>query len=173
MGNNTFKPVAPGESRTFTYFASPEVGPTVSLVRDWGDVLENPKAGLYGAIVVDPVGSTVTGEGAQVVVHPKGQPTYRDISLFMQDEDDSIGTHRMPYTNVVRGTVGLNYRTRRSPIDRKDSSDPTRRRLCFRPTRATHSSSTSWRRGANKRRRCSPSRVTRGRSNRGCAARTS
>ena len=44
--------VPPGESRTFTYFAHPEVGETVALVRDWGNVLENPRLGLYGAIIV-------------------------------------------------------------------------------------------------------------------------
>ena len=35
---------------------------------------------------------------------------YRDFALFMQDEDESIGTHRMPYTTQVGGAVGLNYR---------------------------------------------------------------
>ena len=38
--------VGPGETRIYTYFAHPEVGETAALVRDWGNVLENPALGL-------------------------------------------------------------------------------------------------------------------------------
>ncbi len=111
--------VMPGQSRTYTFYAHPEVGETVALVRDWGDVLRNPGQGLYGAIVVGPRGATYrdpgTGENVSlkagwqtVVVPPRGDP-YRDFTLFFQDEDETIGTHRMPYTTKVQGAVGLNY----------------------------------------------------------------
>jgi len=119
--------VAPGASRTYTYYASPEVGETVALVRDWGDVLRSPGLGLYGAIVVGPRGATYSDPrtGADlgsrsswaVDVHPPTAPAYRDFALFLQDEDAGIGTHRMPYTKNVDGIVGLNYGSAPLPVD--------------------------------------------------------
>ncbi len=119
-GFNAYRPVAPGEVGTFTYFAHPEVGETTALVRDWGNVLKNPAIGLYGAIIVGPRGATYADPGSgddmssragwRVDVHPPGAPAYRDFTLFFQDEDAGIGTHRMPYTEQVDGVVGLNYR---------------------------------------------------------------
>jgi hypothetical protein len=101
--------VGPGQSTTFTYYASPEVGETVALVRDWGNVLVNPGLGLYGAIVVGPAGATYKGSGWSVDVHPRQGRPYRDVSLFFQDADEGIGNHRMPYDRKVRGVVGVNY----------------------------------------------------------------
>lgn len=110
---------APGGTRAYTFYASPKVGEVVSMVRDWGDVLNNPGLGLYGAIVVGPKGATfrdpVTGAdvGArsswQALVHPVDAKPYRDFTLFFQDQDAGIGTHRMPYTEAVDGPVGVNY----------------------------------------------------------------
>src|SRR5205823_3458166 len=101
-GFNPAAAVAPGETRTYRFFASPTVGETTALVRDWGDVLRNPKLGLYGAIIVGPRGATYTdpASGADISsasswradVHPPGGPSYRDFALFMQDEDEIIGT---------------------------------------------------------------------------------
>jgi FtsP/CotA-like multicopper oxidase with cupredoxin domain len=112
--------VAPGTTRTYTYYAHPEIGEATGLVRDWGDVLRNPRLGLYGAIVVGPrgarytdpaTGADVSGSaGWRVDVHPPSGPSYRDVTLLLQDEDAGIGTHRMPYTEHVEGTVGINYR---------------------------------------------------------------
>ncbi|MCI0794185.1 MAG: multicopper oxidase domain-containing protein, partial [Chloroflexi bacterium] len=119
-GANPIQTVAPGEARTYTFYAHPEVGETVALVRDWGNVLENPGLGLYGAVIVGPAGAKytdpVTGEDAamksswRVDVHPPSRPAYRDFSLFIQDEDEVIGTHIMPYSQEVEGVLGLNYR---------------------------------------------------------------
>jgi hypothetical protein len=110
--------VAPGQSRTYTWYASPAIGPTTALLRDWGDVLRNPGLGLYGAVIVGPPGASytdpVSGRDASaasqwaVDVHA-GKETYRDFALFLQDEDAGIGTHRMPYTTKVEGPVGINY----------------------------------------------------------------
>jgi len=110
-----------GESRIYTFYAHPEVGETVALIRDWGNVLENPGLGLYGAIIVGPLGATysdpVTGQDAsadsgwRVDVHPLSGESYRRFALFFQDEDEVIGTHIMPYTEAVAGTLGINYRT--------------------------------------------------------------
>lgn len=119
-GWNPPQAVEPGGSRTYTYFAHPEVGETVALVRDWGNVLVNPGRGLYGAVIVGPPGATysdpVTGEDLslkaswRVDVRPPAGPAYRDFTLFLQDEDPVIGTHLMPYSEQVAGVVGLNYR---------------------------------------------------------------
>jgi hypothetical protein len=112
--------VAPGAVRTYTYYAHPEIGETAALVRDWGDVLRTPRLGLFGAIVVGPRGARSTDPatgadmsgraGWRVDVHPPSGPAYRDVTLLLQDDDAGIGTHRMPYTEQVDGTVGINYR---------------------------------------------------------------
>ncbi|MGH9177297.1 MAG: multicopper oxidase domain-containing protein, partial [Acidimicrobiales bacterium] len=119
-GRNPPQAVPPGSRRTSTFYAHPQVGETVALVRDWGDVLTNPALGLYGAVVVGPRGARfrdpVTGEDAsltsswRVDVLPTDGPAYRDFTLLFQDEDEGLANHRMPYTTEVRGTVGLNYR---------------------------------------------------------------
>ena len=111
--------VSPGESRNYTFYAHPEVGETTALIRDWGNVLENPGLGLYGAVVVGPKGAEyrhpTTGADAgnisswRVDVQPISGPGYRDFTIFIQDEDEVIGTHIMPYSEEVEGVVALNY----------------------------------------------------------------
>ncbi len=118
-GRNPPQAVAPGASRLYTYFASPEVGETTALVRDMADVVVNPGLGLYGAIVVGPAGARyrdpATGADASLtsswrvdVVPPSGA-AYRDFSLFFQDEDEGLANHQMPYSQQVNGVVGVNY----------------------------------------------------------------
>jgi hypothetical protein len=119
VGREPRQAVEPGRQRRYRFYASPEVGPTAALLRDWGDVVRNPGLGLYGAIIVAPRGATITdpvsGEdmarrsAPSVDVHPREGPAYRDFTLLLQDEDAAIGTHRMPYTEHVEGTVGVNY----------------------------------------------------------------
>ncbi|MGB2695019.1 MAG: hypothetical protein WBD55_07515, partial [Dehalococcoidia bacterium] len=119
--------VAPGEMRTYTFYAHPEVGETIALLRDWGNVLENPGIGLYGAIVVGPRGAIfrdpITNDDIalrsswRVNVFPEDATPYRDFALFFQDQDESIGTHRMPYTVKVNDLVGLNYNA--EPLDKR------------------------------------------------------
>lgn len=136
-GHNAGEIVAPGESGQYRFFADPTVGETVALLHDGADVLRNPGLGLYGAIVVSAAGSRVLDpqSGAEisdgsrwdvVVDGPTGR--YRDFTLFLQDQDASIGTHRMPYTTRVDGPVGINYRTATAgdigPSRAAGSSDP-------------------------------------------------
>ncbi|MEE9296899.1 MAG: hypothetical protein V3W34_18290, partial [Phycisphaerae bacterium] len=133
-GLNPGQAVAPGGTRTYTYYAHPEVGETVALIRDWGNVLENPRLGLYGAIIVGPRGAVYTDPttGADVSlraawrvdVQPASGSSYRDFTLFIQDEDDIIGTAIMPYSEHVRGVVGLNYRAE-SLLERLDENEDT------------------------------------------------
>ena len=108
-GNDDPSAVAPGASATFTYYAAPEVGPTVSTIRDFGDVTTNPGLGLYGAIVIGEKGTTYRGEGWDVDAFPPTGAPYRDATLLFEDEDESLGTHRMPYAPSPRGTIGVNY----------------------------------------------------------------
>ncbi|MGQ0521205.1 MAG: multicopper oxidase domain-containing protein [Actinomycetota bacterium] len=131
-GRNPPQAVDPGGRRTFTFYASPEVGETVAMVRDWGDVLTNPGLGLYGAVVVGPRGARfrdpVTGADAgatsswRVDVVPTDGDAYRDFTLFFQDEDEGLANHRMPYTTQVRGAAGLNYRS--APLVDRVRVDP-------------------------------------------------
>ena len=53
--------IAPGESRTYTYYADPFLGEIASLVWDWGNVMVNPRNGLFGAIDDRTEGSEVSG----------------------------------------------------------------------------------------------------------------
>lgn len=118
--------VAPGASRDYTFFAHPEWGEGAALIQDWGNVLEGPRNGLYGAVVVGPRGSVyrdpVSGEDvsqksswrADVIVDPKipgneGRTNYRDFTLMFQDEDNIIGTNLMPYLQKVAGLAAVNY----------------------------------------------------------------
>jgi hypothetical protein len=131
-GNNPSQVVGAGETRTYTFYASPEVGETTALVRDWGNVLVNPRLGLYGAIIVGPPGAHYTdpitgadvslGSSWRVDVHPPASPSFRDFTLMLQDEDLVIGTAIMPYTQHVQGVVGLNYHA--EPLDKRLQINP-------------------------------------------------
>ena len=128
VGNNAGdQTVAPGESRTYTYYAHPANKETTSLVWDGGNIVVNPRNGLYGAIVIGPKGSQyrdpITGADvsqkntwrADVIVDTTlsenaGKRNYRDVALFFQDEDNIIGTAFMPYVQNVAGLTSVNYR---------------------------------------------------------------
>ncbi|TKB87236.1 MAG: hypothetical protein E8D43_05135, partial [Nitrospira sp.] len=129
VGNNPGEQtVAPGESRVYTYYADPFIGETASLVWDWGNVMTNPRNGLYGGIVIGPKGATYrdpkTGADistknswvADVIVDRSIQgyehrQNYRDVALFFQDEDNIIGTSFMPYVQNTAGLTAVNYRS--------------------------------------------------------------
>ncbi|MEW6544345.1 MAG: multicopper oxidase domain-containing protein [Nitrospirota bacterium] len=119
--------VAPGGSRTYTFYAHPANKETTSLVWDGGNIVTNPRNGLYGAVIVGPRGSQyrdpATGEDlsqknawrADVIVDRSlpenaGKANYRDVALFFQDEDNIIGTAFMPYVQNVAGLTSVNYR---------------------------------------------------------------
>jgi FtsP/CotA-like multicopper oxidase with cupredoxin domain len=128
VGNNGGdQTIGPGESRNYTYYAHPANKETTSLVWDGGNVIVNPRNGLYGAIIVGPKGSQyrdpVTGADlsqknawrADVIVDASlpenvGKRNYRDVALFFQDEDNIIGTSFMPYVQNVAGVTSVNYR---------------------------------------------------------------
>jgi hypothetical protein len=129
VGNNPGdQTVGPGESRTYTYYADPSLGEIASLVWDWGDVMTNPRNGLFGAIIIGPKGATYrdpkTGADisnknswiADVIVDRtipgyEHRANYRDAALFFQDEDNIIGTSFMPYVQNAAGLTAVNYRS--------------------------------------------------------------
>jgi len=129
VGNNPGdQTIAPGESRAYTYYAHPENKETTSLVWDGGNIVTNPRNGLYGAVIVGPRGSKyrdpATGADlsqknswrADVIVdlslpENAGKSNYRDVALFFQDEDNIIGTSFMPYVQNVAGLTAVNYRS--------------------------------------------------------------
>ena len=129
VGNNPGdQTIAPGAERTYTYYADPFNGETTSLVWDWGNVMTNPRNGLFGAVVVGPKGSKYrdpkTGAdltnknawAADVIIDRsvsgnEMRANYRDVALFFQDEDNIIGTSFMPYVQNVAGLTGVNYRS--------------------------------------------------------------
>ncbi len=129
LGNNPGdQTVGPGESRAYTYYADPSLGEIASLVWDWGDVMTNPRNGLFGAIIIGPKGATYrdpkTGADistknswiADVIVDRtipgyEHRANYRDAALFFQDEDNIIGTSFMPYVQNAAGLTAVNYRS--------------------------------------------------------------
>jgi len=128
VGNNRGdQTVAPGKSRTYTFYAPPEYGEFAANVWDWGNFINSVRDGLYGGIIVGPRGAKyrdpVTGEdvsmknawAVDVILdrsNPKmaGRSDYRDVSLYFQDEDNIIGTAFMPYIQQIAGLAGVNYR---------------------------------------------------------------
>jgi hypothetical protein len=134
VGNNGGdQTVAPGQSRTYTYYAHPEFGENGALIQDWGNVVSNPRDGLFGAIIIGPRGSKyrdpVTGADitmknswqADVIVDRsipgnEHKSNYRDFALQFQDEDNLLGTSFMPYASKVAGLTGVNYRAA-NPLD--------------------------------------------------------
>jgi len=55
VGNNPGdQTVAPGQSKVYTFYTHPEFGENGAMIQDWGNVVENPRNGLYGAIIIGP-----------------------------------------------------------------------------------------------------------------------
>jgi hypothetical protein len=134
VGNNGGdQTIAPGQSKTYTFYAHPEFGENAAMIQDWGNVVSNPRDGLFGAIIIGPRGSKyrdpVTGADitmknswqADVLVDRsvpgnESKSNYRDFSLMFQDEDNLLGTSFMPYAQKVAGLTGVNYRAA-NPLD--------------------------------------------------------
>lgn len=128
VGNNAGdQTIGPGQSKMFTYYAHPELGENAALIQDWGNVISNPRNGLYGAIIIGPKGSKyrdpVTGVDVslrnswqadvmvdQTIPGNEDKRNYRDAALIFQDEDNLMGTSFMPYSQKVAGLTGVNYR---------------------------------------------------------------
>lgn len=130
VGYNADQTVAPGQSITYRLYANHEVG--VALIRDYGNVFKNPERGLYGALIIEPRGSTylhpTTGQplasGVEAIISSPNEPDFREFAVFMHDSDPSIGLHVMPYHSTVKGPVAINYRSEPLAARQKSSKQP-------------------------------------------------
>jgi len=58
VGNNPGdQTVAPGQSKTYTYYAHPDYGINGALLWDFGNLTTNVRDGMYGGIIIGPRGS--------------------------------------------------------------------------------------------------------------------
>ena len=123
IGNNPGdQTIGPGEQKTYTFYAHPEIGENAALVQDFGNPMTHQRDGLFGAIVIGPKGSLyrdpVTGADislknswrADVILDPSlpqnaGRANYRDFALYFQDEDNILGTSFMPYLQKTAGLI--------------------------------------------------------------------
>ncbi len=116
LGYNPAQAAQPGESLTYRYYADKELGSV--LIRDFGNLLRNAREGLYGALIVEPAGSSYhdpyTGEpiqsGLAAVIRNPDEPDFREFVTIFQDNDPDIGLFVMPYDEDVNRLVGVNYR---------------------------------------------------------------
>ncbi len=115
VGYNQLQTAAVGGSREYRYYAQAELG-TV-LIRDFGNPFRNGRDGLYGALIVEPPGSTYadpyTGEaidsGVNAVIRVPGEADFREFVTIFHDSDPDIGLFVMPYDEEVNKLVGVNY----------------------------------------------------------------
>lgn len=106
----------PPASRTYRYFADEELGAV--LIRDFGSPLTSGAKGLYGALIVEPKGSTYvdpyTGvpltSGVEAVIQNPEMADFREFVLVYHDADPDIGTFVMPYGEEVDKMTLVNYR---------------------------------------------------------------
>jgi FtsP/CotA-like multicopper oxidase with cupredoxin domain len=110
-GANTVHAIGPGATDVYRMYAAPELGTVVAQLQDGVDRVGSLRKGLYGAVVVLPAGATHSdaSDGVSSVVRTRDGRAYRDFTVFMQDGDQSIGTHRMPYTKNVDGITAISY----------------------------------------------------------------
>ncbi len=115
IGYNPEQTIAPGQSRTYTYYAYTHKLESV-LISDFGGD-NSGWDGLYGAMVVAPAGATFknsngfpTDKGSMVNVYVPGEAPYRDFTLIMADQDPVIGQDTMPYPADISGPALINYR---------------------------------------------------------------
>jgi FtsP/CotA-like multicopper oxidase with cupredoxin domain len=110
-GTNNVHAVDPGGTDVYRMYAAPELGSVVAQLRDGVNPVESTRKGLYGAVVVLPAGATHrdAADGVSSVVRTRDGRAYRDFTVFLQDGDQSIGTHRMPYTKSVDGIAAISY----------------------------------------------------------------
>src|SRR3954454_12180508 len=119
VGFNPEQTVAPGGTQVYRFYAdSRKLGS--ALISDFGPT-DSGTTGLYGAVVVaparakfsDPMTGLAGAVGSQVDVRAPGQPSYRDFTLLMADDDPVIGGSFMPYPVDASKQVMINYRSAR------------------------------------------------------------
>jgi hypothetical protein len=117
VGNNSGdQTIAPGATRTYTYYADSQKLESAVISDFGGD--NSGTDGLYGSVVVAPAGATfsdpttgaATDVGSQVDVRLPGGINYRDFTALLADHDPRIGQNAMPYPAAISGPAFINYR---------------------------------------------------------------
>lgn len=109
LGANPDTTVPPGGTRTYRWFAD---APGTSYLTSYGQPASDALDGLYGALVVEPLGSTfapATGPSANLTL-ANGTVVREHVLLYASDDPKFMGSV-MPYTVDVRDLVLVNYRT--------------------------------------------------------------
>ncbi len=121
FGFNNDSTIGPGETITYWFVIDPEFEVSRSFtITDFGDPVNGPSNGLYGAFIIEPAGSTFhdprsgveVKSGVAVDVRNPDLPGggFRDVALLFHDDDHKMNRDVMPYRVEVRGIRGINYR---------------------------------------------------------------
>ncbi len=123
LGNNKVSTVAPGTSRTYTWYAGTiEAGPNGAKATpvEFGavnlmpaDPLNHPYRGLFGGLVVEPAGSSFVEDPdshMSATVFPREGSPFRDFILIGQDDADILLNGLSNYT-AGNALSAVNYRT--------------------------------------------------------------
>jgi FtsP/CotA-like multicopper oxidase with cupredoxin domain len=110
VGQNGDVTVAPGANRTYRWHADREVG--AAHLMSYADPDDDALSGLYGALVIEPVGSSfsaATGPSAALTL--AGGSTAKEHVLLYASTDADFESSVMPYLIDVRGHTTVNYRS--------------------------------------------------------------
>jgi manganese oxidase len=102
VGYNYDQTVAPGGSRTYTWYMEPEVEGSTNLLADFGDRRGHRHHGLWGGLMVEPKGSTWTDPTTGL---PINSGTQADIKWT-----DASGVRRAQREFVIGLQDGMNLR---------------------------------------------------------------
>jgi hypothetical protein len=115
IGFNADSTIDSGVRRVQRFYADQELG--TSMFSNIADPGRTGLVGGYGAIVIEPAGSTWRDplDGSSVPSGPVADVLladgsgFREQVILMNDEDERIGQSEMPYPTQVAGFTGINY----------------------------------------------------------------
>jgi hypothetical protein len=130
IGKNPDTTVAPGQSRTYSWYAGTVTSGTTATPQrkpvEFGavnllpaDPLMQAYHGLFGGLIVEPAGATWIDDPdthLSATVFPSDGSSFRDFTLFMQN-DPALQLNGTPFTPVVNGNPtysalsAVNYRS--------------------------------------------------------------
>jgi len=142
VGNNPNSLVAPGASRTYTFFLDPALGEGGKVFRSGGDSRELTVHGLFGAILAEPAGSRwldpettndVTNNANwsnwEAMIKPPSGPSFREFGIMyheLGDEFENLRTAANAALPMVE-RVAFSYRPASRALNYR--SEPFQNRL--------------------------------------------
>jgi hypothetical protein len=117
VGSNNATVAAPGQAVTYRYVADRELGAARitsfgHLVDAAGKPADPAQEGLYGAVVVEPAGSSFASATAPATTLTLADGTKVQEGVLLYHTADSLfDASAMTYHASVEGTVAVNYRT--------------------------------------------------------------